>query len=133
LSGLVFITSCKKNDAPATKLQVLSFSPASAGVGASITVKGSRFDTSPAGNVVKINGKPATVTAATSSSLRVQVPLLAGNGKISVDVGSASASSAQNFTYVYTVSTVEGNGANDFAEGPGALAASRWILRGSSM
>jgi len=122
LAGMLFMTSCKKSDAPATGLQVLSFSPARAGVGATLIINGTNFGLSPTDNIVKINGKPATVIAATSSSLTVQVPLLAGEGKISVEVGTATASSARDFTYVYTVSTVAGDGIPSFKEGTGVAA-----------
>jgi len=122
LAGMLFMTSCKKSDAPATGLQVLSFTPARAGVGATLIINGANFGSSPADNIVKINGKPATVIAATSSSLNVQVPLLAGDGKISVEVGTATASSARDFTYIYTVSTVAGNGIPSYKEGTGVAA-----------
>jgi len=122
LAGMLFIISCKKSDTPATGLQVLSFSPASAGVGATVVINGAYFNPSPADNIVKIDGKPATVIAATSSSLTVQVPLLAGDGKISVEVGTATASSARDFTYIYTVSTVAGDGTPSFMEGTGVAA-----------
>ena len=122
LAGMLFVTSCKKNDIPATGPQVLSFSPASAGVGATLVINGANFGSSPADNIVKINGKPATVVAATSSRLSVQVPLLAGDGKVSVETGTATASSTSDFTYMYTVSTVAGDGIPSFMEGTGVAA-----------
>src|SRR5689334_9208971 len=50
LAGMLFMTSCKKSDTPATGLQVLSFSPARAGVGANLVINGANFGSSPADN-----------------------------------------------------------------------------------
>jgi sugar lactone lactonase YvrE len=122
LAAAFSIASCKKSDSTASSLQILSFSPGKAGVGATLVINGAHFSPSPTGNVVRINDKPAAVIAATSSILTVQVPLLAGDGKISVQVGTETASSASNFTYVYTVSTIAGDGAPAFMEGMGAAA-----------
>jgi sugar lactone lactonase YvrE len=52
----------------------------------------------------------------------VKVPPQAGNGKITVQVGDTSASSAIDFIYIYSVSTVAGNGIPSFADGTGAAA-----------
>lgn len=51
-----------------------SFSPASAAVGASVTISGTNFNTTMANNHVVIGGVRATVTAASSTSLTVTVP-----------------------------------------------------------
>jgi hypothetical protein len=69
-----------------------------------------------------MNGVAAIVTAATASNLTVKVPLHAGSGKISVRVGSETANSGTDFTYIYTVSTLAGEGSGGFKEGDAATA-----------
>lgn len=63
---------------------ILSFSPASADVGASVTINGSNFNTSPASNIVYFGATRATVTAATTTQLTVTVPAGANYRPISV-------------------------------------------------
>ena len=79
-------------------LQILSFSPAQGGPGATITIQGQGFSTTLASNIVRFNNVAATVTAATANSLTVIVPATATTGVLSVQVGTATANSATNFT-----------------------------------
>lgn len=63
---------------------ITSFTPASAEVGASVTITGTNFDATPANNIVYFGSVKATVTAATTTSLTVTVPKSSVYGKISV-------------------------------------------------
>ena len=63
---------------------ITSYSPASAEVGASVTITGTNFDATPANNIVYFGSVKANVTAATATSLTVTVPKSSVYGKISV-------------------------------------------------
>jgi hypothetical protein len=53
---------------------ITSYSPASAEVGASVTITGTNFDATPANNIVYFGSVKGVVTAATTTSLTVTVP-----------------------------------------------------------
>jgi gliding motility-associated-like protein len=63
---------------------ITSYSPASAEVGASVTITGTNFDATPANNIVYFGSVKGVVTAATTTSLTVTVPKSSIYGKISV-------------------------------------------------
>jgi pectate lyase len=67
-------------------------------VGTSVTISGSSFDSAIANDTVQFNGVTAQVTAASPTSLTVTVPLGATTGRITVDVGGRTATSASSFT-----------------------------------
>lgn len=67
---------------------VTGCSPASGSIGSTVTITGSGFDTTPANNLVKFNGTPAVVSAATVGSLTTTVPSGATSGQLAVQVGS---------------------------------------------
>lgn len=78
---------------------ITSFTPTSGPVGATVTVNGTNFSTTPANNVVKFNGTTAVVTTSTTTKITTSVPVGATTGRITVVVGSsATATSATNFT-----------------------------------
>lgn len=95
--------------------------------GGEIQVTGTGFSTVPAENEVKINDKPATVTGATATSLKVTMPSETGDGKLSVKAGTKTTTSVGNIVYEYqwTVSSIAGAGSLT-AENP------KGILLGSS-
>jgi hypothetical protein len=66
---------------------ITSFIPASAEVGASVTITGTNFDATPANNIVYFGAARATVTSASSTQLIVMVPNGSVRGFISVTVG----------------------------------------------
>ena len=78
-------------------LDVVDFTPRSAPPGATVTVEGRGFSTTPGNDSVTINGTAATVTAATSTALSVTVPSSATAGFISVTVGAKNSTSAGRF------------------------------------
>src|SRR4029077_12545653 len=113
--------SCNKKDntySP-TAPRISSFMPASEAMDSTVVISGANFSESLSGNIVAINGVPAVVTAATATSIIIKVPAHAGDGKITVQVGGQTASSTGDFTYIYTVSTLAGNGNFGFKEGSG--------------
>src|SRR5882757_11525732 len=79
-------TSCKKHSHEDGVLQITSFSPAKAAMDSTVVIHGTNFSASAVGNLVTINGIPATVISASSTSISVKVQAHAGSGKISVIV-----------------------------------------------
>ena len=79
-------------------LAVTGFTPDSGPVGASVTVEGSGFSTTPADNTVRFNGVTAIVTAASATALVTTVPVGALSGPVSVTVAGNTATSLGNFT-----------------------------------
>lgn len=129
LGVMVFNQSCKKdlqaNDRP-QDVRIDSFAPESAAKDSVVVVKGDNFSPTTAENLVTFNGVAASVTTATTTTLTVRVPTGAGSGQISVKTGGKVASSAKDFTYIYTISTLAGDGIAGFKEGAGAVAEFRY-------
>jgi hypothetical protein len=91
---------------------IASFTPTSGGVGATVTITGTNFSTTAASNVVKFNGKTATVTSATATSIITTVPTGTTTGKITVEVAGKTATSASDFTFLrYTTVSIFAGGA----------------------
>ncbi|KAK3582317.1 hypothetical protein CHS0354_023858 [Potamilus streckersoni] len=90
-------------DIPVPAPTIASFTPTSGGRGSTVTITGTNFSTVLAENKVWIGGIPATVTAATATSITAVVQPFAGTGagKISVEIGtSTQVQSADDFTVV---------------------------------
>ncbi|WP_190808865.1 IPT/TIG domain-containing protein [Flagellimonas sp. S3867] len=79
---------------------IASFSPTEGEVGAQVTITGTNFSATAADNTVKFNGTSATVSTASTTSLKVAVPEGATTGKISVAVGGKTATSGTDFTVI---------------------------------
>lgn len=77
---------------------ISAFSPTSGGVGSTVTITGTNFNTNPLLNVVSFNGVKATVTSATSTQLTVIVPSGATSGAITVTVGDHSIATTGSFS-----------------------------------
>ncbi len=77
---------------------IFLLSPSSALVGAQVQIRGFGFGSVPTDNQVKFNGVPATVLAATTSSLLVTVPAAATSGPVTVTSANGTATSPQAFT-----------------------------------
>jgi serine/threonine protein kinase, bacterial len=109
------VPSCKKSspDAPGNPppipVKITSFSPATAAMDSTLTITGSGFSKTASANTVSFYGKTGVVLAATDTTLTIKVPQGAQDGKISVKVGALSDSTATDFTYIYTVSTLAGS------------------------
>ncbi len=85
---------------------ISSISPASAAIGASVTLSGQGFSATPANNVVWFGGVRGTVTAASATSLTVTVPLGAGFGPVSVTVDGKTGRSTGSFSTTFFTSDV---------------------------
>src|SRR4051812_4880359 len=82
-----------------SKLSVVQLIPQRGEVGATVTIEGTGFSTTPASNTVKFNGTTATVSAASATSLTVKVPTGATTGSVTVTVGEEGAvTSPESFT-----------------------------------
>ncbi len=78
-------------------LTISSFSPSSGLIGATITITGTNFDTTPANNTVMFNGTTAVAIASTATSITTRVPAGATTGTITVTIGGNTATSADSF------------------------------------
>jgi YD repeat-containing protein len=87
-------------------LSLIDFSPKAGPAGSTVTLVGSGFDAAATGNAVSFNGTAATVTAASAHTLTVIVPAGATTGRIVVNNGSGSASSAVDYTVSSAAGTV---------------------------
>ena len=88
---------------------ITGFTPSSGPVGTAVTLNGTNFSATPANNLVKLNGTTATVTASTTNSITLTVPVGATSGKFTVTVGGNTATSTNNFI----VTVPGGNTSND--------------------
>lgn len=92
----LFLIGCSKH--AATPLAAVAMEPTSGPDSTQVTIGGTGFSTTPADDLVSFNGKPAAVLSATSTSLVVRTPTLAGTGNVTVTVNGKT-SSAGLFTY----------------------------------
>ena len=74
-----------------TTVSIIAVSPGSGAVGATVTISGTGFSTTPSQNAVTFNGTAATVTSATANRLVTTVPSGATTGTIAVTSPSGSA------------------------------------------
>jgi uncharacterized delta-60 repeat protein len=93
--------------------KIVSFSPMSGPVGSTVTITGSNFDPVPGNNIVYFGAVKANVTAATSTSLTVIVPIGATYQPITVTAKHATVSTATPFVVTFTNSCI-GFSANSF-------------------
>src|SRR4030095_12341516 len=121
----MLVQSCKKDQQPIGTppggLHIDSFAPETAAKDSVVVITGANFSPDPSKNIVKFNDVTASITAATVTTLTVRVPI-SGTGQITVETGGKRVSSAKNFTYIYTVSTLAGDGIAGFREGEGTVA-----------
>lgn len=95
----VLILHCKSDDVePGNQLQITAFAPSNGSVGDIILISGKNFGTSVLRNKVAFNGTPATIMEATSTAIKVAVPLGATTGKIAVTVNETTTFSKDDFT-----------------------------------
>jgi hypothetical protein len=120
---IVLAVACEKDKPPVIASPLIqSFAPESAAKDSIVIIEGANFSSNGAGNTVTINGVAAIVLTASPTSISVKVPLHAGNGKIAVRTGSSTATSAKDFTYIFTVTTFAGNGDIGSDDGPDTTA-----------
>jgi sugar lactone lactonase YvrE len=122
----MLIQSSKKDQqpigTPPGDLHIDSFAPETAAKDSVVVIAGTNFSPNASENIVAFNGVAAMVTAVRATSLTVLVPRGAGTGKITVETAGKRVSSAKDFTYIYTVSTLAGDGIAGFREGEGTVA-----------
>ena len=85
---------------------ITGFSPASGPAGTPVTIYGTGFSATATNDIVKFNGVIATVNAASAGSISATVPVSATTGRITVTVGSQTATSAQDFIFISTSPTI---------------------------
>lgn len=91
--------SCKKTSEP-EPFSISSLSPEQGTVGVSVSIQGEGFSATPTENLVKFNGTLATVTAATATQLTTTVPPGARTGRVTVETGGKTATSATDFVVI---------------------------------
>jgi len=102
--------SCSDDDeGSAAPPEVASISPNEGPKATLVTISGTNFGTTLAENEVTINGKAATITAASATQLTVSVPSAAGSGPIVVKTNGRSASNLPAFTFHWSVGTLAGS------------------------
>jgi trimeric autotransporter adhesin len=78
-------------------LEITGFTPTIGAAGTQVLIDGSGFDPVPGNNVVRFNTSTATVSAASTTQLTVNVPAGATSGHVSVTAPAGSAASASDF------------------------------------
>ncbi|HEX2050194.1 MAG TPA: RHS repeat-associated core domain-containing protein [Actinomycetota bacterium] len=82
----------------ATELSILEFTPNRGKAGDLVTIRGTGFSATAGDNVVRFAGTSARVTSASATKLVAEVPASASTGRVSVEAGGRSATSAADFT-----------------------------------
>jgi YD repeat-containing protein len=77
---------------------ITSFTPATAGIGAAVTISGTGFGAGAGDNKVTFNGVPAVLTSSTATRLVATVPVGAATGPLTVTTPGASVRSGGVFT-----------------------------------
>lgn len=95
---------------------ISSFTPTSGPVGTPITIVGTNFDPSPAGNAITLNGIACTTLGAQPTQLNTAVPNTGTTGQIRVTTSAGTALSSTNFT----VTTPDPGGGSGGGTGGGA-------------
>src|SRR6478736_8351783 len=98
---ILFTGSCKKDETPPA-LAITDFGPKSAATDVEVNISGQGFSPTASANTVLFNGVKANVTTVGSGNtfLTVKVPVGGTTGKISVQVGSQSATTTDDFVYL---------------------------------
>ena len=77
---------------------ITSFTPATGGIGAAVTISGTGFGAGAGDNKVTFNGVPAVLTSSTATRLVATVPVGAATGPLTVTTPAASVRSGGVFT-----------------------------------
>ena len=102
LFTLIILLNCVKG---ISQPVITSFSPTSAIIGATITISGKNFSTTPANNIVRFGNVTGSVVSATATSLSVTVPTGASYGQLTVSVNNLTGYSSGFFTPSFTSCT----------------------------
>lgn len=79
-------------------IAISSLNPSSGPVGSPVTIHGSNFAADAAGNQVHFNGERAIIASATTTEIKVIVPVKATTGTVTVTTAAGTASSPSPFT-----------------------------------
>jgi sugar lactone lactonase YvrE len=117
----VLIQACKKEN-DTIPLTITAITPDTSPAEGVVTLTGTGFNADPVQNIVVLNGKNCSVTAASTNNLTIQIPAKAGSGNIQVTTNGQTAQSPE-FTYQITalVSTFAGS-TRGYADGTGTEA-----------
>lgn len=85
---------------------ITGFSPSTGKPGTTVTITGTNFSSTAAENSVSLAGMPATVTAASTTSLSVTVPDGFSSGKVAVTSPGGTATSATDFSLTHVSPTI---------------------------
>lgn len=86
-----------RTSGPPVPLALSDFDPKEGGTGQLVSVAGAGFSPDPGRNVVRLNGTVAAVVASSATRVSFKVPADAATGRITVSVGTATATSAVDF------------------------------------
>ncbi|HAS43476.1 MAG TPA: hypothetical protein DCS93_23555 [Microscillaceae bacterium] len=90
------VTGAINNPGPS----IISFTPNSGTVNTEVVITGSNYSDVVSNNTVAFNGTNATINEATTTELKVSVPMGATTGRITVVVGGQTATSSQDFRVI---------------------------------
>ncbi len=93
------ITQINRSTVSPNSLAILNISPLKGLPGATLTIVGQNFSTTPANDVVNINGLAATVVSATATQLVITIPTGATAGQITVTTGGTTATSGSTLVF----------------------------------
>ncbi len=86
-----------RTSGPPVALVLSDFDPKEGGAGRLVSITGAGFSPDPARNGIRLNGILAPVVASSATRLSFKVPAEASTGKITVSVGTVTATSAADF------------------------------------
>lgn len=87
-------------------VSITDFDPKEGAAGTIVTIYGKGFSAAAGNNTVKFNGLQASVTAATTTKLTVTTPSNVSTGKITVQVSTNTATSADDFVVALPVASI---------------------------
>ena len=97
-------------DVISTAVGIDGFSPGTGIIGTVVTLKGKYFSSTISANQISLNGVPATITDATTTSLTFVVPIGASSGPISITVAGQTVTTVNDFQVAQTGSTLVADG-----------------------
>lgn len=106
---------------PPTAPTITGFTPTSGVIGTSVTIFGTNFSSTLSSNTVKFNGTTASLSSGSSTQLIATVPSGATTGKISITVGSNTATSSGDFTITTPPSTTTWNLVTEYSSTQGPI------------
>lgn len=94
-----------------TSLRIDGFFPGTGVVGSQVTLRGKYFNANASANQISLNGLPASITAASPTSLTFIIPNGATSGPISITVAGQTRTTTNDFQVAQSGSTLVADGA----------------------